>query len=159
MPKTLSETEIMEKVYKDYERSFIDLLSSEEVLLNFNLLKRLRKKDIKLGLVTTCKKRFLNILFDELKLSDVFDCVIAREDVEQLKPAPDAYLKALNMIKTKPENVIAIEDSERGIFSALRSGIKTIQIHEYTFKKKRRNEAVFVDKVSRVLFTLINFIK
>lgn len=151
--------EIMEKVYRDYEQGFINLISSEEVLLNFNLLKKLRKKDVKLGLVTTCKKHFLKILFDELKLADVFDCVISREDVQQLKPAPDAYLKAMDFLQTSSENVIAIEDSERGISSALKSGIKTIQIHEYTQNKKPRNGVVFVDRVSRVLFTLINFLK
>lgn len=158
IPSTVKTKEVMNIIYKNYEKNFISLLSSQEVLFTFSLLKQLKKKKIKVALVTTCKKHFLSILFDKLDAHAIFDCVIAREDVKHLKPAPDAYLIALKKLHLSPQQVIAIEDSERGIKSALKCHIKTIQTLEYN-SASTMDKSVPVDKTSRILLTLINFLE
>jgi len=43
---------------------------------------------------------------------------VSGEDVTRNKPAPDVYLKAAEMLKVKPSECIAIEDSPTGISAA-----------------------------------------
>ncbi len=158
IPLNIKYENLMNKVYNEYEHKFITLFSSQDVFVNFTLLEQLKKKGIKIALVTTCKKHFLNILFEKLACHNLFDCVVAREDVSHLKPAPDAYLKALNILQLPIENVIAVEDSERGIKSAMKCGIKTIQTLEYSNVLVAKKEIISVDKTSRLLLTIVNFV-
>ena len=44
------------------------------------------------------------------------------------KPDPQIYLKSCEVLKVKPENAIALEDSDSGIKSAVSAGMKAILI-------------------------------
>ena len=81
----------------------------------------------------------------------MFEIIVSREDVENLKPAPDAYLLALKKMNILSDSCIAFEDSERGINAALSTNIKTIQVDDY--KENKSNE-----KISRILLAIINHI-
>lgn len=156
IPKNHSEKDIMRLVYNEYEEKFKELLSENEVSLNFELLKSLKKKNIKLALVTTCRRKFINLLLEKLDLYNLFEVIVAREDVEKLKPAPDAYILALRNLELAPENCIAIEDSERGIQSSKSANIKTIQVNDYLIHNEQSEKVDLVDKLSRVLLSIIN---
>lgn len=151
--------EIINLVYKEYEDKFQNLILKPESILNFELLKRLKKKNIKLGLVTTSKKKFVNILIDTLKIEDLFDVIISRDDVTNLKPDSEAYLKALDFVKEDSSNCIAIEDSSRGIDAAIASNLKTIKVNNFNIEKKDDERVLNVDSVSRIIFFLLNQIK
>ena len=60
-------------------------------------LKKLKNNGFTLGLVTTCMRKYLCVLIEKLNIYYLFDCIIAREDVDNIKPIGDAYLKALNI--------------------------------------------------------------
>lgn len=59
------------------------------------ILQKLKNKGITLALVTTCSKRFVKRFIEELKIEDVFSCIITREDVKNLKPNNEAYELAI----------------------------------------------------------------
>ena len=80
--------DIMNFIYNDYENEFKKIILEEEAIENFRLLKELKKLKLKIALVTTCRRYYLNILIDTLKLNDLFGIIIAREDVTNLKPSP-----------------------------------------------------------------------
>lgn len=61
-------------------------------------------------------------------ISDLFDEVVAAEDVEAGKPAPDIYLKAAERIGVAPEKCLALEDAPAGIMSAQRAGMMVVGI-------------------------------
>ena len=46
-------------------------------------------------------------------LSDAVSRVVAAEDVEHGKPAPDGYLRALELLEVAAEDAVAVEDSRR----------------------------------------------
>lgn len=149
--KEENESIIMQQVYTEYEKKFMELLDENEVLLNFELLKKIKNKGLRLGLVSTSKIKFINILLQKLNIENLFEIIVSREDVENLKPAPDAYLLALKKMNILSDSCIAFEDSERGINAALSTNIKTIQVDDY--KENKSNE-----KISRILLAIINHI-
>ena len=53
---------------------------------------------------------------------EYMDFLISNEDVEKNKPHPDCYELAFKKLKLKKEECLIIEDSEKGIESAKRSG-------------------------------------
>jgi HAD superfamily hydrolase (TIGR01509 family) len=51
-----------------------------------------------------------------------FQVILGAEDYPRSKPAPDGYLKALDLLNMKAENTLVFEDSEAGITSAKSAG-------------------------------------
>ena len=81
----------------------------------------------------------------------LFDIIIAREDVRNLKPDSEAYLKALNFFKVSPNECLAIEDSKRGIEAAINAGIKTIKVENFTMIKYEYSGSVECYSANKVL--------
>ncbi|MDD3341565.1 MAG: class IV adenylate cyclase [Bacilli bacterium] len=157
--KEVSYEEIIQFVYNEYENRFQNLLLEPETILNFELLKRVKEKNIKLGLVTTSKRKFIDILVQTLKIDTLFDVIVTRDDVSNLKPSPDAYLKALEALQENSAHCIAIEDSDRGIEAARASKIKTVKVDGFNLIKQDNQKIFTVDSVSRILFFLMNYLK
>lgn len=154
--KNVTNEEIMDKVYSCYKQKFSNLVKSDEVVKKFENLKNLKKKGYTIGLVTTCKKIYLNILIETLKIDDLFSCIIAREDVIYLKPNSEAYLKALKTLEKNTFETIAIEDSQRGIRSALNAGLKVVKVDEYTTIKFSDNRCLELNSVDELVEKLID---
>ncbi|MFE1790886.1 HAD family hydrolase [Streptomyces sp. NPDC059525] len=71
-------------------------------------------------------------------LDDLFDIVIAREHVTQLKPAPDAYQLAATKLATTPDRCVAFENTTEGIEAARTAGIPVIDIRNRTWTVQTR---------------------
>jgi predicted adenylyl cyclase CyaB len=155
LPSNISQDEIMSKVYSSYEQEFRKVITKPTAILNFLLIKKLKAKGIKVGLVTTSRRIFVNILIDELKLDSLFDLIIAREDVLNLKPAKDAYEKALLELNINKDTCIVVEDALRGIESSLALDLKTINVGEDIVNHELVTN---IDHVSRLLFIILNWI-
>ncbi len=146
----VSDAEIMSFVYKDYENSFRKVIVEEEAINNFKLLRELKQKSIYIALVTTCRRYYLDILLDELSLNNLFDIIIAREDVMNLKPAPDAYIKALDYLGLDAECCLSLEDSKRGVDSALSANIPTIKVDNFTSIKYSDDRVIEEESANKV---------
>ena len=93
------------------------------------LIKLGKERGMKLGFVTTTYQPNVDAIFeaagDSMKLAD-FDAVVARPDVEHGKPAPDAYLVALNILGVKASEALAIEDTATSVMAAKRAGVNVV---------------------------------
>ncbi len=61
-------------------------------------------------------------------LSDLFDEVVACEDVAAGKPAPDVYLVAAARLGVEPSRCLALEDAAAGILAARRAGMIVVAV-------------------------------
>ena len=154
--KDMSQDLIMKEVYAEYEKKFMELLDENEVSLNFELLKQLKRKGLRLALVSTSRKKFIELLLKKLGIENLFEIIISRDDVKKLKPAPDAYLMALNLLNISSDSCIAFEDSERGIIASKNANIKTIQVNDFAKNKIKTTD--ICEKLSRILLAIINYI-
>jgi beta-phosphoglucomutase-like phosphatase (HAD superfamily) len=55
--------------------------------------------------------------------------VLAREDYELSKPDPEPYLTGLRRLRTSAEKCLVVEDSQRGLQSAIAAGIDCAIVH------------------------------
>lgn len=91
------------------------------------VLKALHER-YRIGVVTCCAAMHFKTIHDAAGLSGYFDFVIKGEEFKHHKPHPEPYLLALKRSGCKAEEVIAVEDSQRGVESALNAGIRVAAI-------------------------------
>jgi len=82
-------------------------------------------------LVTTAKKDNALAVLRHHGLEEYFTYMIFGDDVDNMKPKPDAYLLALKLTGLKTDEVIAFEDSGKGIEAANAAGINVVHIRSF----------------------------
>jgi HAD superfamily hydrolase (TIGR01509 family) len=65
---------------------------------------------------------------EKLGVKQHFKVILGAEDYPRSKPAPDGYLKALDMMGIAPQHALIFEDSEAGVSSGKAAGAKVIAI-------------------------------
>jgi len=85
-------------------------------------LKSLKDRYV-MAVVTSSLRKHFDIIHRRTNYLQFFDFVLTREDYNKSKPEPEPYLKALELLAIDPDNVVVIEDSERGIMAAKRAGL------------------------------------
>jgi beta-phosphoglucomutase len=123
-----SQVDAINKRKKEAYPSHLHLSDLNEYLSTF--LEQMSEHYITV-LVTTAKKANAEAVLDTHDIGGLFNYKIYGEDVSAMKPDPEAYLLALNMSGLSPDEVIAFEDSEKGIQAATNAGIKTIHIRNF----------------------------
>lgn len=63
-----------------------------------------------------------------LGLSELFDEVVAAEDVKAGKPEPDVFLEAARRMGVDPGNCVVFEDAPAGIAAAIAAGMKPVSV-------------------------------
>ena len=61
-------------------------------------------------------------------LENYFDFFLSNEDVIKPKPDPEIYLKAINKLGLKSEEVVIVEDNINGIHAAKASGGHVLEV-------------------------------
>jgi HAD superfamily hydrolase (TIGR01509 family) len=85
-------------------------------------------KACKSAVVTTTWRANVEAVLRPSGLWDCFGCCISKEDVKAQKPAPEAYLLALERMKVTASKAVAVEDSPTGIQAARAAGIRVIAV-------------------------------
>jgi HAD superfamily hydrolase (TIGR01509 family) len=81
-----------------------------------------------MGVVTSSRKDHFDLIHQSTGLLKYFDFVLTASDYARTKPHPDPYLRAVERSGVDREACVAVEDSERGLESATRAGIRCIVI-------------------------------
>ena len=76
-----------------------------------------------MAVVTSSLGKTFEVIHRRTNYLRFFDFVLTREDYNNSKPDPEPYLKALEMLAIAPDEVVVVEDSERGITAAKRAGL------------------------------------
>ena len=91
------------------------------------LLKELRGRR-PIGVASNSPRRLVDLALDGAGLTEWFDAVIAGDEVERPKPAPDLYLEACRRLGRPPRRAVAVEDSPAGAASARAAGLYVIGV-------------------------------
>lgn len=81
---------------------------------------------IKSYCVTNCSRLSAELMLSKTGQISFLEFIVTNEDTLRNKPFPDPYLLALKMSDMSPNNVLVIEDSEKGIASATAAGIQNV---------------------------------
>lgn len=115
-----------EDTYETMNQEMEEKVELKEGFLDF--LNKLKDDNIVVGLASSNSTKNILFYLDKFEIRDFFSEIVAIEDVDNIKPAPDPYEKAVRLLNKKLEKCIAIEDTAVGIESAFQAGLKTVAI-------------------------------
>jgi HAD superfamily hydrolase (TIGR01549 family) len=111
-----------------------EMLADPEVIRNnqwphnIALLEEARRTYCQVGLATMSYCPQVGRVLEILKLTDAFDFVAGRDDVEYGKPDPEIYLLVAGELGVSPEECLVIEDSPSGVKAALAAGMWCVAV-------------------------------
>lgn len=78
---------------------------------------------VRMAIVTTAKRADFELIHQERQITPYMDFVLVREDYTLAKPDPEPYLTGLKRFGAAKEETLVVEDSSRGLSSAVAAGI------------------------------------
>ena len=79
-----------------------------------------------IGLASSSNREIIDLFLELSGLGELFTVTVSSEEVERGKPSPDVYLEAARRLAARPEECLAVEDSENGIRAAKAAGMKVV---------------------------------
>lgn len=108
---------VRDQYYQEYLRSEdIEIDGVIEALEELTGLARM-------AIVTTSSRADFDVIHEHRAITTFMDFVLTLEDYENPKPHPEPYLTALKRFEAEPEEALVVEDSARGLMSAVAAGI------------------------------------
>jgi HAD superfamily hydrolase (TIGR01509 family) len=95
-----------------------------------------KRRGLPLAIATTTSRSNVEALLTPVlgkEWSTLFRAIVAGEDVERKKPAPDVYLKALAELGLPARACLALEDSRNGLLSARSAGVSVVIVRSMYF--------------------------
>ena len=91
-------------------------------------LEEAKRIGLRIAIASSSPHSWVDTHLERVGLLHYFDAVICADDVENVKPAPDLFLTALQRLGVNPEEAIIFEDSPNGILAANRAGVYVVAV-------------------------------
>lgn len=95
---------------------------------HIDLLKQLKASGYKMAVCSNSIKITIEMMLSKAGIIDYFDFYFSNQDVNNPKPDPEIYNKAIERFKINPSEVLICEDNVRGIEAALKSKAYVLEI-------------------------------
>ncbi|AIQ10717.1 pyrophosphatase PpaX [Paenibacillus durus] len=118
----LEDVSALEASYRHYQVEYHDELIRSFPNVN-ETLEELRRREIKLGVVTTKIRPTTIRALEMFDLQQYMDTVVTLNDVTKLKPDPEPVLTAVRNLGVNPEKTLMVGDSGVDIQSAKAAGV------------------------------------
>jgi len=115
--------EVRNDYYQEYLRT--EAIEIEGVVDTLAELSR----HVSMAIVTTAKRVDFDIIHEKRQIRQFMDFVLVREDYTLAKPHPEPYLTGLKRLGATREETLVVEDSSRGLNSAVSAGIDCVIVH------------------------------
>lgn len=151
------ETSIIDKKRIQRDIYYQDFLQTKnlEIPKVKKVLADLSKK-YKMAIVTTSRRVDFELIHKQRGISDFMQFVLCVEDYNRAKPYPDPYLKGLELFKASNEQTIVVEDSQRGLSSAVNAKIECVIVkNDFTKTHDFSKANYFIDNLEQ-LETILN---
>ncbi len=126
--------DVVSSKHHDRNRYYQSYLQNEDIeIKGVQSVLEILSTHYRMAIVTTSRPQDFELIHKNRPLVSWMDFVLTREDYIKAKPDPEPYLAALDRFRGAKEEAIVIEDSERGLRSALAAGLDCVVVHnEFT---------------------------
>ncbi len=118
--------ELMRKEYSLYKDHLVNANDLQPIDGVVELIKDLYKNSLKLVLASSSRMETIDIVLNKFELAEFFIAKVSGSELAHSKPHPEIFVRAAQLIKSKPEECIVIEDSKNGVTAAKAAGMKCI---------------------------------
>jgi HAD superfamily hydrolase (TIGR01509 family) len=111
--------ERVHRLFEEYLEAFEDAVDTLEVL---------HQRGRPLAVASSSPRARLDISLRSTGLDRFFSVVVAGDEVERGKPAPDLYLRAAEGLGVDPVTCVAVEDAPAGVAAAKAAGMRVVAV-------------------------------
>ena len=98
---------------------------------------------VRMAIVTTSRRVDFEIIHEKRQVIQFMDFVLVREDYKLAKPHPEPYLTGLKRFGATRKETLVVEDSSRGLNSAVAAGIDCVIVHNDFTKAQDFSQAIY----------------
>ncbi len=114
---------VRDAIYQEYLKTeAIEIEGVVEVLAELST-------HVRMAIVTTAKRADFELIHEHRQIRRFMDFVLVREDYQHSKPHPEPYLTGLRRFGAAEDEALVVEDSSRGLSSAVAAGIDCAVVH------------------------------
>lgn len=122
----------------------------------FEAISVFQKNNIRIALASSRRMKIIDLTLKNLGITHLFEVICSATEQIKHKPAPDIYLDAINKLKLKPNDCVAIEDSEIGVLAAHAAGMKIIAVpNKYTKHQDFSKANKIIDSLQNINMQLL----
>jgi len=115
------------------------------------IIPALKQKGLNLAVASQNEREMIDNVLKKLELGNYFDFVLSLQDIENKKPHPEIYQKAIEKLNLNPEDLVVVEDSLAGITAAKAAGLYCIAVrHPYTQPEHIKAADAVVDSLEEL---------
>lgn len=92
------------------------------------LLEEAQRVGVRTAIASSSPLSWVEMWLDHHRIRGRFECVVCRDHVRQVKPAPDLFLRAAGELGVDSERSLVIEDSPNGALAAARAGMRCVVV-------------------------------
>jgi HAD superfamily hydrolase (TIGR01662 family) len=114
-----------------------------------HIVESLSSNGLKIGLVTSTQRQYLETKMQPLKNAGVdtlFEAIITSDDVEKRKPSPDPLIVCAKQLDIKPSSCVYVGDTTTDIKAGKAAGMRTVAVltgfDEYEILEKENPDAI-----------------
>jgi HAD superfamily hydrolase (TIGR01509 family) len=140
-----TQREVRNRYYQEYLRTEdIEIEGVVEALAELS-------HHLRMAIVTTARRADFDVIHERRQIRPFMEFVLAREDYERAKPHPEPYLTGLKRFGATRQDTLVVEDSSRGLSSAVAAGIDCAVVHNAFTRSQDFSRASFrIDTLSEL---------
>lgn len=118
-----------QRIWDDKQKYTEDMLKTIQScsVIKF-CIEKLKSDGYRLGVCSNSIKNTVRTVLSNLEIIEYFDIILSNEDVNNSKPHPEIYWKAMTKLNVLPEETLILEDSPYGLLAANRSNASVMRI-------------------------------
>jgi len=123
----------LHQIINDLKQKYTLRIAAEKTTPTFcheYVLSFLKKSGYKLACCSNSMKKTIEDMLTRANILQYFDLILSNEDVENAKPSPEIYSKAIDYFGFKPNECIVVEDNKNGIEAGIAAGAYVIEVNE-----------------------------
>ena len=118
-----------EKLRERFLEERMNLIHQLDIMAGVSeILKGAKDEGVRLALASSSPRVWIDEHLERLGLSEIFEVICTRDDVEITKPNPSLFLLGAKRLGVKADEVVVLEDSYNGVLAAKAAGMCVVAV-------------------------------
>lgn len=130
--KGLIDKKQFKKIWKDKQSLTIDCIEENSSIDHQKIMlhEKLKSMGITIVCVTNSIRQTASLMLEKTGQIEYFKFIVTNEDVDNPKPSPECYEKARQKLSLEKEEILIVEDSDKGYEAAIKSGCNVLRVKD-----------------------------
>ena len=131
LPVIVANLDHIEEIHNYKKKAYSKYLS--KAIMNEHLIRMIPQiqKIYHTAVVTTASRKNCMEILEWFQIDKMFELILTHEDITQVKPNSEGFLKAMDYFKVDAKKTIIFEDSNVGIMAAEASGASVMIVDKF----------------------------